>query len=499
MFRKKKNIKTILQKKYFILAVVVFLSTFFISYNFDITGQLTNVVNGNKTSIITSTTTTTEFKNSETIVETILEATTTIKDIKIPIITKTSTVQTTTSKKSTTVKASGGSSSKKASTIYTTTTVKPVAKIIINEIMYDYPGSDTDNEWIEIYNNDSFGCDIEDWKFFEDGDHFLNLFNGSWVITSDSYAIIARNASKFLINYPDFNGTLFYSTFTLGNDGGNIALKDYSLNVVDSVNYNSSWGGDGDNKTLERFDSDWNESLVLGGTPGYRNSIFIDENISTTTTSSSTSTSTSSSTTTIETSTSTTTSSTSTTSTTSSTTSTTPILTDHVVISEIYYDSLDETCSEFIELYNPKNEDVDISNWTIDTSAYLDDAAIPTNTFIKSYGFYLIADSCWYRGRDNSTWPEADHNETITLSNNNGWIILKDNLGVNIDIVGWGSATNYEGNQTIDVNEGKSLERKPGYLNDTFGNGWDSDNNLEDFIIKDVPEPQNSTFFEIPF
>jgi hypothetical protein len=33
--------------------------------------------------------------------------------------------------------------------------------------MYNPPGSDTDNEWVEIYNNDTFDCDISDWGFLK--------------------------------------------------------------------------------------------------------------------------------------------------------------------------------------------------------------------------------------------------------------------------------------------------------------------------------------------
>lgn len=447
--------------KYIFFLILVFLISFFISYQFDIGGRYVLVIN--ETTTTSTVTTTVKPKVRIETVEvkvTTTEATTTTR-----ITTTTST--TTVLKTTTTVSKAGRGRVKET----TTTIPKPVAKIIINEVMYDPPGSDPGGEWIEIYNNDTFDCDIVDWKFFEDNtNHRLNLEQGSMIIPAKGYAIIADNATNFIVNHPGFSGTVIDSVFSLSNIGEYIALKDYSLSVVDEVTYNSSWGGNGTNKTLERKGNEWYESLLEGGTPGYENSV--STFVTTTTTLATT--------------------------TTTAPTTTVPVIADHVVISEIYYDPFNESCSEFIELYNPKSEDVNISAWTIATPTSANDATIPPNSFIKSYGFYLIVDSCWYTGRDESTWPEADHNETITLRNDDGWIILKNNLGTIVDKVGWGNATNYEGNQTLDVNEGKSIERKPGYLNSTAGNGWDSDNNLEDFISREIPEPQNSSFVEFP-
>jgi hypothetical protein len=171
---------------------------------------------------------------------------------------------------------------------------------------------------------------------------------------------------------------------------------------------------------------------------------------------------------------------------------------EHIVISEVYYDTLNETCSEFVELYNPLNQDIDISGWIIATSKSSKDAIIPENSFVPAHSFYLIGDRCWSEGRDNPEWSDADHNETITLSNKNGWVILKDSSENLIDRLGWGDAVNYEGNPAIDVTEGHSLERKPGYENPSGGNGIDTDNNANDFLDRETPEPQNSSSLEIP-
>jgi hypothetical protein len=171
------------------------------------------------------------------------------------------------------------------------------------------------------------------------------------------------------------------------------------------------------------------------------------------------------------------------------------LATDHVLVSEVLYDPLStESGGEFVELYNPTPHDIDISNWNIATETSMTDATMPENSIIKAYGYYLIADSGWSFSKENSSWPDADHEETISLSNSNGGVALIKE-GTIIDAVGWGSSTNineglFEGTPVEDVPEGYSLERKRGL--ESSGNGIDTDNNAEDFLERTNPEPQNS-------
>ncbi|RZN33944.1 MAG: hypothetical protein EFT35_09960 [Methanophagales archaeon ANME-1-THS] len=174
---------------------------------------------------------------------------------------------------------------------------------------------------------------------------------------------------------------------------------------------------------------------------------------------------------------------------------------DHVVISELYADAVNEGDSEWLELYNPTGLEIDISGWVIDTTAYRPDVTLPPGARISAHGFYLIGDAGW--APDNSTWPIPDYaGEEITLTNTNGWIQLKNSTGAVIDTVGWGSATM---NETAAYPDNppptKSLQRK---VNATItedgihGPAWDSDNNSADFFVRDSPNPQNSNFGPLP-
>jgi inhibitor of cysteine peptidase len=155
--------------------------------------------------------------------------------------------------------------------------VSAQSDVKINEIMYDLPGADADLEWIELYNNDTTAINITGWKFYEaDTNHRLILVQGSMVIPAGGYAIIADNATAFLNVHPECKCTVMDSTFSLRNSDEYIALKNATLVLVDEVTYNSSWGADGNGKTLERnVAGDWEESLADGGTPCKLNSVTI--------------------------------------------------------------------------------------------------------------------------------------------------------------------------------------------------------------------------------
>ncbi len=145
-----------------------------------------------------------------------------------------------------------------------------VDALIISEIMYDLSGSDTNREWIEIYNDQGGAIDLTGWKFFEAGtNHGLNLVSGSISLNQGDYALIVKDPDVFLADHPNFNGTLLDSSFSLSNTGESLAMKDSSLNIVNEVNYSSSWGAAGNGNSLQYKADSWCEGSP---TPGLSNS-----------------------------------------------------------------------------------------------------------------------------------------------------------------------------------------------------------------------------------
>ncbi|MEM4240205.1 MAG: lamin tail domain-containing protein [Candidatus Woesearchaeota archaeon] len=151
-----------------------------------------------------------------------------------------------------------------------------------------------------------------------------------------------------------------------------------------------------------------------------------------------------------------------------------------VVISQVLYDPINtESGGEAVELRNEGNSAADISKWVIATEASAADATIPENTILQPGASYLIADTGWDSAKDNPAWKNADLEETITMSNADSGIALKDASGAIIDAVGWGSPAEikqglYEGTPAAHTSPGKALARKQ-----------DTGNNAADFAEKE--------------
>ncbi|NAS88283.1 hypothetical protein C4E24_00855 [ANME-1 cluster archaeon AG-394-G21] len=147
----------------------------------------------------------------------------------------------------------------------------------INEIMYNLPGLDRNREWIELFNGGPEDINITDWKFFEystNSYHLFTLGQGSMVIPTGGYAIVAADATTFLNEHPACNCTVIESGFWLSNTGDSITLKNASSAIIDEVSYHNSWGASRNGKTLElNLIGRWEESLVDGGTPCNPNSV----------------------------------------------------------------------------------------------------------------------------------------------------------------------------------------------------------------------------------
>lgn len=104
--------------------------------------------------------------------------------------------------------------------------------IIITEICPQKCASKKERQWIEIYNKGSEPVDIAGWKFYvkDESKHTINTttLSQNFIIEPGQYAVIAHNDIEFLIEYTDFSGKLYDSTWTrsLSNNGDTIGLMD---------------------------------------------------------------------------------------------------------------------------------------------------------------------------------------------------------------------------------------------------------------------------------
>ncbi|MBU1975982.1 MAG: lamin tail domain-containing protein, partial [Nanoarchaeota archaeon] len=148
-----------------------------------------------------------------------------------------------------------------------------------------------------------------------------------------------------------------------------------------------------------------------------------------------------------------------------------------ILIKEVLYDPLNtENGGEAVLLYNDGDTNIEVSGWKIATKASQNDATLPPNTHLSAGGYLLIADSGFSLNKDNSSWPNPDYEEPMTIANSNAGVSLM-NGSMAVDTVGWGDPLLigedfYEGTPHDGVFEGQSLRRS---------SNLDTDNNSFDF------------------
>ena len=289
------------------------------------------------------------------------------------------------------------------------------ANIILNEIMYDPPGSDTDREWIEIYNNGNC-TSLNNYKLYEDNtNHGLTLKNGSFTLCNNEYAIIADNADTFQQEY-NFTGNLYDSAFSLSNINETISLKSNNTNIIDTITYDSLLGAQGNAKTLCLFNDILRECIQ---TPGYENQI--ESNI-----------------------------------------------TYNLIINELFpnpqgEDDAPMPSGEFIEIYNPNNFDLDIKGYYLIDNANHQLIISGTNTIsgtIIKKNKYLAAYANGFFGLLNNEGLEI-----IKLFDNNGNLLNEISYGYSEEGLTWSLIKGIWNLRESSPNEENKLE-EPQYSSD---------------------------------
>jgi len=166
----------------------------------------------------------------------------------------------------------------------------------------------------------------------------------------------------------------------------------------------------------------------------------------------------------------------------------------NILISEIQFETENDTKDEFIELYNPTDQEIDLTCWRLEKYASKDPNSTSTPTLttlipqskfrgkIKPFSFFLITSSSTkekYQG-------DLSYAGSYSIAKNNVIILRKPNNEIS-DLIGYGD------------NEEKiyQAETKP-FLRDNFQNKsiqrknlQDTGNNFEDFWLR-IPNPENS-------
>ncbi|WP_223636974.1 lamin tail domain-containing protein [Corallococcus sp. EGB] len=190
-------------------------------------------------------------------------------------------------------------------------------------------------------------------------------------------------------------------------------------------------------------------------------------------------------------------------------------LTNHVVISEISGGNGTGAAAtdEFIELYNPTNSDVDLSNWQVGYKSatgttWSANVTIPAGKVIRAHGYFLLGGANYSGTAARDVGYSFDMSASTTAG---GHVRIQQPVSgtyVDVDLLGWGTGNSPEGGAgnaaPAHPAVGGSLERKAvststsatmavGGADALRGNGYDSDNNKNDFVTRAVRQPQGST------
>jgi hypothetical protein len=119
--------------------------------------------------------------------------------------------------------------------------------IIINEILASPEGPDEQEEWIEIFNRNSFETDISDWQIRDKiGKVTTYIFPEETKIRPNGFLVLPRKITKIVLN----------------NDGDELDLLQPDGKIVDSVAFEKALP----NQSYSRKENQWYWSLSL--TPG---------------------------------------------------------------------------------------------------------------------------------------------------------------------------------------------------------------------------------------
>ena len=158
----------------------------------------------------------------------------------------------------------------------------------------------------------------------------------------------------------------------------------------------------------------------------------------------------------------------------------------NVVINEVYGGGGNQRAAfdkDFVELYNPTDQPIDVTGWTIEQRSTGDNVG-NTHTLtgvVPAKSTFLITSKPGSNG--NAITGADDTTAKFNFSGKGAIAVLLDANGNEVDLVGWGGASRAEGAPAGGTTNGTSIQR--------ITLGVDTDNNAADFTVA-TPTPSGS-------
>ncbi|MDP2930237.1 MAG: lamin tail domain-containing protein, partial [bacterium] len=333
-------------------------------------------------------------------------------------------------------------------------------KVILNEIAWMGSINSANDEWIELKNISGGQIDLTDWQILDKNQDIKIIFSKGAKLLFNGFFLLERTDDETV---PGKTADLIY-TGSLSNTNEALYLFDGNCQLQDEIIANPNWpaGDNSSKRTMEKKGNfGWQTSSNVGGTPkGENSSGYIETPIYTGSGSNP-----------------------------SPSPSPSPPSYSKILISEVQISPITE---RFIELYNPNNSAVNLTNWYIQRKTQTGSNFISSvsktyfnSKTINAYSYFLIS---------RSALDEADivlNDLTLTESNT---IQLKNPDGGIVDKVGWGQAQDFETSSAQNPQLGQAIGRK--WIE---GQSYqDANNNSSDFEIQfPTPKAKNKTFSDI--
>ncbi len=154
-------------------------------------------------------------------------------------------------------------------------TLAPSHTVLVSEIAWMGGSGSTNDEWMELKNNISDAVHLARWQLINQSGGIKIVFKSNAQIKSGGLYLLERSDD---VTVPNIAADAIYSG-ALSNSGEWLKLFDDTCRLVDELDASSGWGATGgDNttkQTLERNTSDlaWHTSVISGGTPRAHNSL----------------------------------------------------------------------------------------------------------------------------------------------------------------------------------------------------------------------------------
>lgn len=161
------------------------------------------------------------------------------------------------------------------------------AQIILNEVMFNSPGSDYHDEFVEIYNNSDTSVDLSGWMVGDqDNADTMIIYDGfsDMLLKPYSYCIILD--PSYITSSTIYEGVIPDSVLRVTIDAGSFGSYGFSntssetvmlmhsdSTLIDSYTYTIDQDKGFSDERVS-FEADiWENSLISGGTPGFKNSV----------------------------------------------------------------------------------------------------------------------------------------------------------------------------------------------------------------------------------